>query len=230
MGNFNSFKNAVITNWRIATNDEWEAVYCWTHAMNSEMTVFYFTSFGMFGTYLMANLFIAVMLMTLRDNLRTEESRTTLERAGVKMWVDEWKKQDPNGQGYVSGKQFQKTLIESPVLVGALLGKLDLREEKTVEAEAALGDFYNDVDPDMDAERSVQPAHLKRIFLSGKFHIKMIKYGINTPRECNRVYYDNAMYAIAGVITNYMNIQPPLSPGEASKPKHKRTELRIKAW
>merc|ERR1711881_507895 len=106
MGNFNSFKNAVITNWRIATNDEWEAVYCWTYTMNSKMTVFYFTSFGMFGTYLMANLFIAVMLMTLRDNLR-KESRTTLERAGVKMWVDEWKKQDPNGQGYVSGKQFQ---------------------------------------------------------------------------------------------------------------------------
>lgn len=228
--NFNSFKNALIINWRIATNDEWESVYCWTYNKNAAMTVFYFTSFGMFGTYLMANLFIAVMLMTLRDNLMTEESRPYLEYAGLKQWVDEWKKQDPNGRGYIKGEAFQKTLMNSPILVGALLGRLDIRPEATVEAEAALGDFFNEVDPVMDGNRIVTEKHIKNILESGKFHILMKKYGINTPREENRVYYNNAIYAIAGLITGYMNLQVPLSSGEAKKPRHKRTEIRISAW
>lgn len=107
---------------------------------------------------------------------------------------------------------------------------MDIRPEATVEAEAALGDFYNDIEPDLDEKRIVTDAHLKRIFLSNKFHVKMIKYGINTPRECNRVYYDNAIYAIAGIVTSYMNLQVPLSPGEMKKPKHKRTEIRIALW
>lgn len=228
--NFNSFKNALIINFRIATNDEWEAVYCWTYHKDPTMTVFYFTSFGMFGTYLMANLFIAVMLMTLRDNLKTEESRPELNYAGVKQWVDQWKKQYPNGRGWIEDKQFVQTLKESSVLVGAILGKLDLRPEATVEKEEARKDFFNEFDPDEDDKRTVTDEHLKQIFLSNKFHVKMIKYGINTPREMNRVYYNNAMYAIAGVITNHMNIQPPFSPGEAKKPRFKRTEIRIAAW
>lgn len=44
------------------------------------------------------------------------------------------------------------------------------------------------------------------------------------------MYYNNAIYAIAGLITGYMNLQVPLSSGEAKKPRHKRTEIRISAW
>lgn len=229
--NFNSFGSALLSNWRIATNDEWEAIYCWTYKKSAEGAVFYFTTFGLFGNYLMANLFIAVMLMTWRDNIKMENQKVPLDAAGVDEWVDEWKKIDPNGTGFSSGEDFQKTLTESPVLVGLMLGKLGQRRDQTVTVAQELGDFYNDVDPRQDAKRTVTNAHLGKIFTSQKFHVVMQKYGLGTPRECSRVYYKNAIYAIAGVVTGYMNLEPPYAQkGRDKLPKHLRTEERIHSW
>jgi len=46
--------------------------------------------------------------------------------------------------------------------------------------------------------------------------------------EEKRVYYHNAIYAIAGLVTNYMNIEPPTS--EKGKGLFDRTEISLYKW
>lgn len=254
--NFNSFGRAIIANWRLATNDEWESIYCWTYAVNAEMTVAYFASFGLFGNYLMANLFIAVMLLTLRDNITVEESQDQLIDAGVIEWVESWQKKDTRGRGYIQLEEFYETLRASPRLVGSLLAASDMRNDETVEESMRTDDFYGEIweivekedknqgflvengrkrmrrsadNGYLDLQRVVEQKHLTKLFLNRKFHVWIKKTGVGSASsEEKRVYYHNAIYAIAGLVTNYMNIEPPTS--EKGKGLFDRTEISLYKW
>ena len=95
--NFQNFGNALIIVYRMATNDGWESVYraCAAEGQpwcpsnlpdapstdlnwnffrcgNRALATIYFVSFGIFGTLVMINLFIAVIIDTYFDNIEID--------------------------------------------------------------------------------------------------------------------------------------------------------------
>jgi hypothetical protein len=114
--NFEYFGNALLVLYRASTNDNWgsilmaagaEGVNCpdlgkvlapdgtFTYECGSMAgSVIYFVSFALFGTFVMINLFVAVILDTYIDNVEFE---TKMEKLNLLTeWIAIWKELDEN--------------------------------------------------------------------------------------------------------------------------------------
>ena len=110
-------------------------------------SVLFFVTFGICGTLVMINLFIAVILDTYVDNVEMEQRVEKL--SVIHEWIDAWKEQERQGsnnkhkkksklRGKLYAKDFVATLNKSPVLVGLMLEALKLRlspEEQEAELQ-----------------------------------------------------------------------------------------------
>merc|ERR1712157_589154 len=101
---------------------------------NKGLAILYFVTFGIFGTMVFTNLFIAVILDVYKDNVDME--RDLFRLFPIHDWKDvfvrkeiEWRKEKGLGdrQGFMPVKYFLGTLTEVPQLVGLMLDACNLR-------------------------------------------------------------------------------------------------------
>lgn len=113
----------------------------------------YFISFGIFGTMIFTNLFIAVILDVYKDNVELEKNLMRLEplRDWKEVWIrseKKWRTQTKKGKsrGWMPVKHFLATLAEVPQLIGLMLDacnlRLQLEESLVFTAQAEDLDFY----------------------------------------------------------------------------------------
>jgi len=153
--NFDDFAHSMMVVYRMATGDGWEDVYAgaaiqgwqckYIKALNPGLNgdrdcgsrglaALFFVSFGIFGTMVFTNLFIAVILEVYRDNVELERNLVNLEP--VREWREKWKiaekawrKENKLGRqkGYMPVDNFLATLVDCPRLIGLMLDAVDLR-------------------------------------------------------------------------------------------------------
>jgi len=242
--NFEWFPTALLILYRTATNDNWGSIllaagangdYCDDDLLdfqNAEsdadfeyecgsmaLSTIYFVLFTIFGTLMLVNLFIAVILDTYKDNVDFQNKLVKLD-----LLDDEWKmnwvakeKEEYGGKikGRLHVKKFIRTLRESPILVGQLLEALDLRlniEETDQEVnyddvkaikEKSLA-MYERVDfvgkPNgADAEVKVTWDHLNSIFKTRRLRILCSIKG-NGLEEKVMVTYGDALFATCSLL------------------------------
>ncbi|ETO18859.1 hypothetical protein RFI_18383 [Reticulomyxa filosa] len=241
--NFESFGHSLLVLYRIATNDNWGSILLATgaegdrcpskqyltrssdnaftyHCGNMGLAITYFVSFSIFGTLVMVNLFIAVILDTYVDNIDFEKRMEKLEVA--KQWVEKWKLKDIQENGHVRGRlgiaTFITTLKESPVLIGLMMESLNLRlnidqnreesdvdydnvellKEKSVHMYGRV-DFVG-VPNSADANVIVTNDHINAILTSRRLHLLCRLVHRGTLEEKLVVYYDETLFAIASLI------------------------------
>ena len=242
--NFEYFTNALMILYRIATNDNWGAIFqaaayngnkCDTLISNNTKpsdgafdyqcgkpvaAVFFFISFGIFGTIVMLNLFIAVILDTYMDTNAFEAKMEKLDC--IEEWISVWKESETKHlkkkklKGRLGVKKFVKTFKKSPKLVGLMLDSLSLRlniEDEEMEInynnpdqlKRKSIDAYNKIDfvgkaNKLDEEVEVTNDHINAIMKTRRLRI-LCKYrhhgGVN---EEMVVYYDDALFAIVSLI------------------------------
>merc|ERR1719464_2259389 len=76
----------------------------------------YFVSFGLFGSLVMINLFIAVILDTFEDSLQLQKKEKSL--SSVFVWSAIWSKVDTKANAELEVIDFIHSLIRSPDPVG----------------------------------------------------------------------------------------------------------------
>jgi len=172
--NFDDFSHALLVVYRMATGDSWEDVYSgamvedwrcdWVKSTDTTLNagricgqrgwaLIYFISFGIFGTMIFTNLFIAVILDVYKDNVTLEKNLAKLGplRDWKEVWVkreQEWRSQMKSGKvrGFMPVKNFLATLAEVPQLVGLMLDACNLRLQLDDNAVACATqedfDFY----------------------------------------------------------------------------------------
>jgi len=160
--NFDNFANALIVVYRMATGDSWEDVYAgatlssgwkceytkWTSTvmgsdLNDDRTcgtlglgILYFVLFGILGTMIFTNLFIAVILDVYKDNVDLERNLSDypILYRFKELWMTEemaWRKANGKGRmkGFVPVKTFLTMLTKMPEMVGLMLNACNLRLE-----------------------------------------------------------------------------------------------------
>eukprot|EP00484_Ammonia_sp_Unknown_P007624 CAMPEP_0197073220 /NCGR_PEP_ID=MMETSP1384-20130603/210494_1 /TAXON_ID=29189 /ORGANISM="Ammonia sp." /LENGTH=1825 /DNA_ID=CAMNT_0042512053 /DNA_START=142 /DNA_END=5619 /DNA_ORIENTATION=+ len=245
--NFEYFSNALFVLYRAATNDNWGSILLATGAQGSNcpssllqfyedrgqpydgafdykcgqmwLSVIYFVLFSVFGTFVLINLFIAVILDTYVDNVEFENKLVRLEL--LEEWKAIWlKKEKKLYKGKIKPrlpiKEFMQTLKESPVLIGQLLDKLNLRlniedtdneidYENTAEIKRRSTETYGKVDfvgkanSKLDQDVQVTNDHMNAIFKTRRLRILCSYRGSDFSEELV-VSYSDALFAIASLL------------------------------
>ncbi|ETO07378.1 sodium channel protein type 9 subunit alpha [Reticulomyxa filosa] len=241
--NFENFGRSLLVLYRIATNDNWGSILLATGAHKDRcpdkkylttssdgafqyecghfgLAVAYFVSFSIFGTLVMVNLFIAVILDTYSDNIDFEKRMVKLEPAA--QWLSVWKEKDKEENGRIRGrlgiKNFIITLKESPVLVGLMLDALNLRlniDEDQKESDINYDDvelikkksveLYGRVDfvghsNAADIKVTVTNDHINAILTSRRLRLLCRLIHRGTLKEKLVIFYDEALFAIASLV------------------------------
>jgi len=242
--NFEWFPTSLFILYRTATNDNWGSIllaagangdYCDDDLLdfqNGESDVdfeyqcgsmatstIYFVLFTIFGTLMLVNLFIAVILDTYKDNVDFQDKLVRLD-----LLDEEWKanwvaKEKALYDGKIKGrlpvKVFIRTLRESPILVGRLLHALSLRLN-VEETDQELN--YEDVDSikqkslamyeridfvgkpnGADKEVKVSWDHLNSIFKTRRLRI-LCSYKGSDLKEKLVVTYGDALFATCSLL------------------------------
>ena len=119
--NFNTFGNSLLLLYRIGSEDGWTDVYeSYLSAYQSEneriKVYIFFMTFFMFGTLVLINLFIAVVLDSFDENNKSDDNLIQLEP--VEHWRNIWEWYDPNAKGILDVNIFINTLLLSPKPIG----------------------------------------------------------------------------------------------------------------
>eukprot|EP00485_Elphidium_margaritaceum_P010070 CAMPEP_0202692280 /NCGR_PEP_ID=MMETSP1385-20130828/6693_1 /ASSEMBLY_ACC=CAM_ASM_000861 /TAXON_ID=933848 /ORGANISM="Elphidium margaritaceum" /LENGTH=1814 /DNA_ID=CAMNT_0049347777 /DNA_START=122 /DNA_END=5566 /DNA_ORIENTATION=+ len=244
--NFEYFNGALLILYRSVTNDGWGSILFAAGAQGSNCpdslrdfytnrglpadgafeyqcgsmpwAVIYFVLFSIFGTFVLINLFIAVILDTYVDNVEFEKKLLDLEL--MHEWKANWREKEKTRFGtkrkpFLPIKDFITTLKESPLLVGKLLHALNLRlniEDTDVEIDYAnmdelkrrSTDAYGKLDfvgrPNpLDAEVKVTNDHLNAIFTTRRLRI-LCTYRGSQMDEQLVVMYSDALFAMASLL------------------------------
>jgi hypothetical protein len=184
--NFEYFSRSLLILYRVATNDNWGSIMlaagaqgnlCDGSAAKNQdgdftykcgsmgLAIVYFVSFGICGTLVMVNLFIAVILDTYHDNITFErnmdrlmETNGKFELGPAEEWIRIWKRVDKEKhKGRIRGrlpvKQFIRTLKQSPRLIGLMLEALTLRLSVDMVGGPDKAIDYNDEEQHPEIER-----------------------------------------------------------------------------
>jgi len=111
--NFTSFFPALNLLYRVSTEDGWTDLYgtfVELHDPSWEVYV-YFTTFFIFGTLVLWNLFIAVILDVFDDNKEMISVENQIEC--MFSWRDEWKKFDTMATGTITAEEFVHTILNA---------------------------------------------------------------------------------------------------------------------
>jgi len=127
LANFKSFGFAMITLYRVATEDGWTDLYASYMTMDTiveaNMTwwvCLYFVSFFILGTMVLVNLFIGVILEVYDYQQEMEGWEDIIYT--VKDFREQWKEYDPDASRRVSTKHFVDILKKSPAPAGFCKG------------------------------------------------------------------------------------------------------------
>eukprot|EP00494_Astrolonche_serrata_P030218 UN30485 len=245
--NFDNFENAMSAVYRMATGDGWEDVYAYTIVDGYECdylktnyallndgrecgekgySVAFFVTFGIFGTMVMINLFIAVILDVYKDNVELERNLqylTPLEdwRAA---WIEtekKWREENDLSAktlGFMPVKYFLGTFKDVPQLVGLMLHACNLRVSVDVETAQAedferfgvnsyeelvkkkeqefCGELKFGRPSEADKKCIVTKDHIGAIIESHKWHLMCRMLNPGTMDEQCVVYYDDAIFSI----------------------------------
>ncbi|ETO16919.1 voltage-dependent L-type calcium channel subunit alpha-1S isoform 2, partial [Reticulomyxa filosa] len=115
--NFDTFASSFSLLYQVATQDNWDAVYAayleayrGTHHLYS--VYIFFISFFVFGTAVLINLFIAVVLDAFQENKDSFMREEKLET--IKVWRNLWLWFEPEAKGKISADMFLTLLRLSP--------------------------------------------------------------------------------------------------------------------
>ncbi|ETO34239.1 voltage-gated cation channel, partial [Reticulomyxa filosa] len=119
--NFDTFVNSYALLYRVATQDDWDVVYAaYLNAYRGKSRLFtvylFFISFFIFGTAVLINLFIAVVLESFRENKEAFSRDEKLEP--IKVWRNLWVWFEPEAKGKLNVEIFLTLLRLSPNPVG----------------------------------------------------------------------------------------------------------------
>merc|ERR1719285_573007 len=119
--NFSSFGLALSLLYRVATEDGWSDLYdqYLGYMEGDEWVVrLFFLSFFLFGTMVLVNLFIGVILEDFENNQQLVEKEEKIQ--SVFNWRDVWKEIDGNANGWILASEFLETLkfAEKPAGLG----------------------------------------------------------------------------------------------------------------
>lgn len=244
--NFEYFGNAFFILYRTATNDNWGSILLAAGAQNDNCpdslldfyknrqeprddafdyecgsmgwSVIYFVLFSIFGTFVLVNLFIAVILDNYVDNVEFEKKLVRL--ALLDDWREKWRNIEKELyknkiKPKIPIKKFIETLKSSPILVGQLLEALNLRlniedtdaeidYEDTEELKRRSTETYGKLDfvgkPNVaDKEVQVTNDHLNAIFKTRRLRILCSYKGSNF-NEKLVVTYSDALFAMASLL------------------------------
>jgi len=186
---------------------------------NLALSTVYFVLFTLLGTFVMVNLFIAVILDTYTDNVAFEHKMVRLELLNA--WKAQWRaEQEKVNPGKIKPrlpvKAFVRTLQNSPLLVGRLLMALNLRlniEETdteidyndTMELQRQSTETYGKLDfvgkpNSLDADVKVSNDHLYAIFKTRRLRILCSYRGADTFNDKLVVSYSDALFSIASLL------------------------------
>jgi len=242
--NFEDFGHAMLVLYRTATNDNWGSILLSAGAQDEDcgqalldgvsaprdgafdyecgnlaLATVYFVLFTLLGTFVMVNLFIAVILDTYTDNVQFEHKMLQLELLNA--WKAQWRaEQEKVNPGKIKPrlpvKAFVRTLQNCPLLVGRLLLALNLRlniEETdteidyndTMELQRRSTETYGKLDfvgrPNaLDADVKVSNDHLYAIFKTRRLRILCSYRGANTFNDKLVVSYSDALFSIASLL------------------------------
>jgi len=241
--NFEWFPTSLFILYRTATNDNWGSIllsagasgkYCSDDLLDFQngrsdvdfdykcgsmaLSIIYFVLFTIFGTLMLVNLFIAVILDTYKDNVDFQDKLEDLEVLKGE-WHQVWKDKEMALYGKLKGrlpvKDYIRTLRESPVLVGRLLEALSLRlnieetdQEVNYEDVEALKlksvEMYGRADfvgkPNLaDKDVKVGWDHLNSIFKTRRLRI-LCSYKGSDLTEKLVVTYGDALFATCSLL------------------------------
>jgi len=242
--NFEHFGAAMLVLYRTATNDNWGSILLSAGAQDQDceqslldavapprdgafdyecgnlaLATIYFVLFTLLGTFVMVNLFIAVILDTYTDNVQFELKMERLEL--LNDWKQKWRDaQEQVNPGKIKPrlpvKLFVRTLRDSPVLVGRLLHALNLRlniedtdnevdYSDVKELQRRSSQMYGKIDfvgkpNEGDRDVPVTNDHLFAIFKTRRLRILCSYRGKGEMNEKLVVSYSDALFSIASLL------------------------------
>jgi len=131
--NFSKFSLGLSLLYRVATEDGWSDLYdIYLALMPGEEWVvrLFFLSFYLFGTMVLVNLFIGVILEDFEENEMLVEKEEKIE--SVYSWRDEWKHYDYNANGWIHANDFIETLMYAEAPAGLGLSRETERDQGEV--------------------------------------------------------------------------------------------------
>jgi len=124
--NFQSWMNSMELLYRIGTSDAWGPIflscagkdpYCHGPTCGSALaSSIFFMSFGVIGTLVMINLFVAVILETFEDSLESRKQEKLLQ--SVFIWSEIWSQVDTNCDEKLEVTEFLRTVLRAPKPAG----------------------------------------------------------------------------------------------------------------
>jgi len=125
--NFTNFWISLTLLWRLATGDEWANAYmgcteqhpdCRDHGTcgNPALAAIYFLSFNIFGSLVLINLFIAVILEMFTEGVESQKQEKFLK--SVHVWKFLWEDLDHKRKGELDVQNFIHTLLSAPKPAG----------------------------------------------------------------------------------------------------------------
>eukprot|EP00041_Stephanoeca_diplocostata_P038149 m.1480953 g.1480953 ORF g.1480953 m.1480953 type:complete len:1704 (+) comp25172_c0_seq1:294-5405(+) len=117
--NFRTFFSALMVLFRCATGEAWQDIMydCWKEPNGTVVSVIYFCTFTLICTFLIINLFVAVIMDNF-EYLTLDES--VLGAQHLNLFIDVWQKYDPAGTKCVSHHNLPDLLreLDPPLGVG----------------------------------------------------------------------------------------------------------------